>query len=72
MITETSMGMLKLEIDIPDFKNEINLNITIRKDGEVISTLSADRIDQNISTTSSKKKEEKVNTNIGNLMNIDY
>lgn len=66
------MGMLKLEIDIPDFKNEINLNITIRKDGEVISTLSADRIDQNISTTSSKKKEEKVNTNIGNLMNIDY
>lgn len=72
MITETDMGMLKLEIDIPDFKNEINLNITIRKDGEVISTLSADRIDQNISTTPSKKKGEKVNTNIGNLMNIDY
>lgn len=66
------MGMLKLEIDIPDFKNEINLNITIRKDGEVVSTLSADRIDQNISTTSSKKKGEKVNTNISNLMNIDY
>lgn len=73
MITEISMGMLKLEIDIPDFKNEINLNITIRKDGEIISTLSADKIDQNISTTTtSKKKKEKTSTNIGNLMNMDY
>ena len=67
------MGTLKLEIDIPDFKNEINLNITIKKDGEVTSTISSDKIDQNISVPSPKKKESgKVSTNIGNLMNMDY
>ena len=69
------MGTLKLEIDIPDFKNEINLNITIRKDGEVVSTLSADQIDQSINTpTTSKKRVTKTATSInaGNLMNMDY
>lgn len=69
------MGTLKLEIDIPDFKNEINLNITIRKDGEVVSTLSADRVDQSVSTsTSSKRRSTKTttSTNASNLMNIDY
>lgn len=69
------MGTLKLEIDIPDFKNEINLNITIRKDGEVVSTLSADQIDQSINTpTTPKKRGTKTVTSInaGNLMNMDY
>lgn len=69
------MGTLKLEIDIPDFKNEINLNITIRKDGEVVSTLSADQIDQSINTpTIPKKRGTKTATSInaGNLMNMDY
>jgi hypothetical protein len=69
------MGTLKLEIDIPDFKNEINLNITIRKDGEVVSTLSADQIDQSINTpTTPKKRGTKTTTSInaGNLMNMDY
>lgn len=69
------MGTLKLEIDIPDFKNEINLNITIRKDGEVVSTLSADRVDQSVSTSTSPKRRSTktaTSTNAGNLMNIDY
>lgn len=29
------MGILKLEINIPDFEKELNVNIIIRKDGEV-------------------------------------
>lgn len=66
------MGTLKLEIDIPDFKNEINLNITIKKDGEVISSISADNIDQSTSKSSSIKKQAKKTTSNGNLMNIDY
>lgn len=69
------MGTLKLEIDIPDFKNEINLNITIRKDGEVVSTLSADRVDQSVSTSTSPKRRSTkttTSTNASNLMNIDY
>ena len=66
------MGTLKLEIDIPDFKNEINLNITLKKDGEVISSISADNIDQSTSKSSSIKKQAKKTTSNGNLMNIDY
>lgn len=69
------MGTLKLEIDIPDFKNEINLNITIRKDGEVVSTLSADQIDQSINTPITPKKrgtKTATSINAGNLMNMDY
>lgn len=69
------MGTLKLEIDIPDFKNEINLNITIRKDGEVVSTLSADQIDQSINTPMTPKKrvtKTATSINAGNLMNMDY
>ena len=65
------MGTLKLEIDLPDFKNEINLNITIKKDGEVLSTLSADKIDQSISSSAPKKRASKT-ASAGNLMNIDY
>lgn len=65
------MGTLKLEIDLPDFKNEINLNITIKKDGEVLSTLSADKIDQSISSPAPKKRASKT-ASAGNLMNIDY
>jgi len=64
------MGSLKLEIDIPDFNNEINLNITIRKDGEVISTLSSDKVIESSST--SKKEIKKSINSTGNLMNIDY
>ena len=69
------MGTLKLEIDIPDFKNEINLNITIRKDGEVVSTLSAEQIDQSINTPMTPKKrvtKTATSINAGNLMNMDY
>lgn len=64
------MGTLKLEIDIPDFNNEINLNITIKKDGEVISTLSADKIEKSTSTSPKKKSTKTAST--GNLMNMDY
>ena len=64
------MGTLKLEIDLPEFKNEINLNITIKKDGEVTSTLSADKIEKDTSTSSRKKSTKTTST--GNLMNMDY
>ena len=66
------MGTLKLEIDLPEFKNEINLNITIKKDGEVISSLSADKIEQAVSPPTPIKKSQERSTNSGNLMNMDY
>lgn len=72
MKKQTSMGTLKLEIDLPEFKNEINLNITIKKDGEVISSLSADKIEQTVSPSTPVKKSRGKSTNSGNLMNMDY
>lgn len=72
MKKQTSMGTLKLEIDLPEFKNEINLNITIKKDGEVISSLSADKIEQTVSPPTPVKKSRGKSTNSGNLMNMDY
>lgn len=31
------MGIMKFEVDIPEFDKEININITIKKDGEVVT-----------------------------------
>ena len=32
------MSFLKIELDLPNFEKEININITIKKDGEVVYT----------------------------------
>lgn len=34
------MGLIKLELDIPEFKKELNINITIKSDGEVVYSTS--------------------------------
>ena len=41
------MGIIKLELDIPDFEKELNVNITLKKDGVVVDSMS---------TTSSSSK----------------
>ena len=33
------MGIIKLEIDIPDFEKEISINVTLKKDGEVVDSI---------------------------------
>lgn len=35
------MGTIKLEIDIPEFEKELNINVTIRRDGEVLLSTSS-------------------------------
>ncbi len=67
------MGTVKFEIDIPDFKDELTLEIKIKKDGEVLvdGTSSA----QTTSTPKKKvvKKETPPSSNSGgNLMNMDF
>ena len=32
------MGILKIEMEVPDFKDSIELSLTLKKDGEVITT----------------------------------
>ena len=31
------MGTIKIELDLPDFKEELEINIVIRKDGEIVT-----------------------------------
>lgn len=35
------MSLLKIELDLPEFEKELNINITIKKDGEVVYTASS-------------------------------
>ena len=71
------MGTLKIELDIPEFQKELNLEITIKRDGEVLTTsLSPDsnvEIDIPVET---KKQKTKISSGTtakvkGNLMGIE-
>ena len=80
------MGLVKFEVDIPDFEKEISINIIIRKDGEVLynsstSPSSTDvnqetkkKIEKKTTTTSTKKAAQTTTTPSpamgGNLMNL--
>lgn len=33
--------MIKIEFDLPEFEKELNISVTLRKDGEVITTSSS-------------------------------
>lgn len=35
------MGTIKFEIDLPEFEKELNISVTIRRDGEVIYNTSS-------------------------------
>jgi hypothetical protein len=77
------MGTIKLEIDIPDFDREINIELTIRKDGEVIyRTSPSEQVKESSNISLDKKVEQKVEKMTppisnkdklgGNLMNLDF
>ena len=67
------MGSLKIEIDLPEFKEELTMSITIRKDGEVITSLSPDRGTTEIvkKETTTKKKSSSSSVKGGNLMGME-
>ena len=72
------MSLLKIELDLPEFEKEININIIIKKDGEVVYTTSSPSSDviaeEKIESPKSSKKLStkltKKNSN-GNFMNLD-
>ncbi len=71
------MSLLKIELDLPEFEKEININITIKKDGEVVYTTSSPSSDVTVeegkveSPKSSKKSSTKKSSSGGNFMNLD-
>lgn len=77
------MGTIKLEIEIPDFDREINIELTIRKDGEVVyKTSPSEQVKKSSNISLDKKVEQKVEKMTppisnkdklgGNLMNLDF
>lgn len=57
------MGTLKIELDIPDFENTLDINISLLKDGKgrVICSTTPSTVDnKQILLTSDKKEEGKL------------
>lgn len=68
------MGILKLEIELPSFEKEVSFNIIIRKDGEVVTSLSPD-INQTEEPVMKKETGQKATPKkvaVGNFMGEDY
>ena len=81
------MGTIKIELDLPEFKEELEINIVIRKDGEIVtkvggsgssfpitSTMSPPQpIDSDIaeSTVDRKTAPKPRKRSTGNLMGAD-
>lgn len=47
------MGLVKFEVDIPNFEKELSINITIRRDGEVYYCTSSPSMVNNTDTSNS-------------------
>lgn len=75
---------MKIEFEVPEFEKELSINITIRRDGEVVcNTSTSPSLVKNVPESTKKKKVEsnKSEGNTpdkpagklvgGNLMNLD-
>ena len=77
------MGTIKFEVEVPDFESEISINVTIKRDGKVITSNSTPssfptrelrkepKLEQNNET-----KKPEIPTNKGgfggNMMNLNF
>lgn len=69
------MGSIKFEVDIPDFENEISIELIIRRDGEVVCKSSPTSSSNKGVEKEVKKTSTKPTTNRsvgGNMMNADF
>ncbi len=66
------MGIVKFEIDIPDFKDELTLEIKIKKDGEVLVDSTSPTPPQTTPKKKVSKKETPSSSVGGNLMDMDF
>lgn len=71
------MGIIKFEVDIPDFEKELQINITLKKDGEVIEKKTTSSLPPKVipEAKSEKKPTKKASSSLlgdGNMMNLDF
>jgi len=60
------MGTIKFEIDLPEFENELSLELTIKRDGKVVVNKKT-----TTSPPSSSKPTKKTSDVGGNMMNLE-
>lgn len=71
------MSLLKIELDLPEFEKELNINITIKKDGEVVYSASSPSGNVKVKEmvkeepTPKTKKKSSGKASGGNFMNLD-
>ena len=72
------MSLLKIELDLPEVEKELNINITIKKDGEVVYSASSPSGNVEIKemvkeepAPKTKKKSSGKAASGGNFMNLD-
>jgi hypothetical protein len=71
------MSLLKIELDLPEFEKELNISITIKKDGEVVYSASSpsgnveveEKVKEEPAPKTKKKSSGKASG--GNFMNLD-
>lgn len=71
--------MVKIEFDLPEFEKELNISVTFRKDGEVITTSSFPSEVKTEVSSWKQKPEEEIVTQVsskksvgGNMMDISF
>ena len=57
------MGIIKFEVDIPDFEKELNINIVLKKDGEVVESISSPSSEKPVVSKSRGTKKNIVEKN---------
>ena len=75
--------MIKIALELPEFEKELNISVTLKKDGEVITTSSSPEVKAEVSEEVWKQEpeEEKVTPSPkktrskksgGNMMDISF
>ena len=70
--------LLKIELDLPEFEKELNINITIKKDGEVVYSTSSPSSnvemiegEKKTDTPTAKNPKKTTKKKSGNFMDLD-
>lgn len=69
------MGTIELKLDLPEFKDELSVNIIIKRDGEVIyNDTSSPQSNKEASTPVKKtiSKAKKSSISGGNMMDAEF
>lgn len=77
------MGTIKFEVEVPEFESEISINVTIKRDGKVITSNSTPSSFPTQELRKEPKLEQKIETKKpeiptnrggfgGNMMNLNF